>query len=73
MPLHESKLNLPPRLVISSAGIDKTEVIKENEGDDKGTRSPFGGKEDTSLKAHVAKKPQIWFRVSNNSKSCVSD
>lgn len=28
MPLHESKLNLPPRLVISSVRIDKTEELE---------------------------------------------
>lgn len=71
MPLHESKLNLPPRLVISSARIDKTEGISESEGGDRGSRSPFGGKEDTSLKAHVANKPQIWLRVSNSIKGYV--
>lgn len=35
MPLHESKLNLPPRLVISSARIDKTEGISKSKGCDK--------------------------------------
>lgn len=67
MPLHESKLNFPPRLVISSARIDKIEGINESKGSDRGIRSSFGGKEDTSLKAHVAKKPQIWLRFSNSS------
>lgn len=35
MPLHESKLNLPPRLVISSARIDKTEGISKSKGCDR--------------------------------------
>ena len=68
MPLHESKLNLPPRLVISSARIDKTDGVGESKGGDRGIRSPFGGKEDTSRKAHIAKKPQLWLRFSNSSK-----
>lgn len=71
MPLHESKLNLPPRLVISSARIDKTEGISESKGSDRGIKPPFGGKEDTSLKAHIVKDPQIWLRFSNSSNGYV--
>lgn len=60
MPLHESKLNFPPRLAISSARIDKTDGISESEGSARCvSKPPVGGKEDTSLKAHITKKGDI--------------